>query len=129
MGVAFRESNQFDEAESHYHEALELADELSEREDIAIYTGNLAELALDREVWTEAEDLARQGLALSETLGRQELIGCACYILAKALARQGRGAEGIEHAQRAVAILFALRHPDLPEAEEALAECRKQTSG
>ncbi|HYN79755.1 MAG TPA: hypothetical protein VES73_18395 [Lamprocystis sp. (in: g-proteobacteria)] len=42
----------------------------------------------------------------------------------EALARQGRGAEGRCHAERAVALFTDLRSPDLAEAQAALAECR-----
>ena len=91
---------------------------------VAAFTGNLAELALNREDWPAAERLAREALALDEPVGRKELIAKDCHRLAKALARQGRGAEGRCHAERAVALLTELRSPDLAEAQATLAECR-----
>ncbi|WP_295456306.1 hypothetical protein [uncultured Thiodictyon sp.] len=54
------------------------------------------------------------------------MIASDCRRLAKALARQGRGAEGRCHAERAVAICTELRHPDLAGAVATLAECQAQ---
>ena len=77
-------------AERDYREALRIAKIIKDDEGIAIYTGNLAELALDREQWAEAESLAREALALAEKVGRQELIASDCHRLAKALLKQNR---------------------------------------
>ena len=101
-----------------------MARDLPDPEGVATYTGNLAELALDRGHWQEAETLAREALSLSEPLGRKELIAEDCHRLANALARQGRGPEGRCHAERAVAIYTELRHPDLAAAQATLDECR-----
>jgi tetratricopeptide (TPR) repeat protein len=60
-------------AERDYREALRIAKIIKNDEGIALYTGNLATLALDREQWAEAESLAREALALSEKVGRLEL--------------------------------------------------------
>ncbi len=100
-----------------------IARALPHPEGVATYTGNLAELALDRERWPEAEALAREALELAEDVGRKELIASDSCRLAQALARQGRGAEGRCHAERAVAIYSELRSPDLAEARAALDEC------
>jgi hypothetical protein len=86
--------------------------------------GNLAELALHRQHWPEAERLAREALDLDEPIGRKELIARDSQRLAKALARQGRGPEGRCHAERAVALFTELRSPDLAEAQATLAECQ-----
>ena len=75
-------------AERDYREALRIAKINKNNEHIAIYTGNLAVLALDREQWAEAESLAREALALAEKVGRQELIAGDCHRLAKALLKQ-----------------------------------------
>lgn len=117
---------QFDEVESSYREALVIASALADQEGLATYTGNLAEMALDREQWPEAEGLARQALELAEEVDRKELIANNCRQLAKALARQHRGGEGRSHAERAVAIYTDLRSPNLAEAQAALAECQPQ---
>jgi len=124
LAEALRGAAQYDEAEGLYREALAIARDLSDPEWVAIVTCSLAELALDREDWPAAERLAREALTLAEPLGRKELIASDCERLAKALARQGRGAEGHCHAERAVALFTELRSPDLAEAQATLAECR-----
>ncbi|WP_295447550.1 hypothetical protein, partial [uncultured Thiodictyon sp.] len=63
---------------------------------------------------------------MDEPVGRKALIASDCRRLAQALARQGRGAEGRWHAERAVALYTDLRSPDLAEAQATLAECRAQ---
>ncbi len=123
LASVLRSSGRPDDAESHYREALGIAKAVRDPEGVATYTGNLGELALDREQWPEAEFLAREALKLAENVGRKELIASDCWRLAKALARQGRGGEGRYHAERAVAIFTELRSPDLAEAQAALDEC------
>lgn len=123
LAVALHGSGQLDEAETYYREALAIAKAVRYSKGVAIGIGNLADLALDREQWTKAERLAREALSLDEKMGHKELIATNCWRLAKALARQGRGAEGRCHAERAVAILTELRSPDLAEAQAALKEC------
>jgi tetratricopeptide (TPR) repeat protein len=119
-------SGQLDEAEAHWHEILGIAQGLSYTEGLAAYTGGLARLALAREQWPDAERLARDALALAETLGRREFIADYSRLLAQALARQGRGIEGLPHAERAVAIFTKLHSHLLPEAQTTLNECRGQ---
>lgn len=114
----------YDEAEKNFNEALRIARKIKYDEGVVTYTGNLAALALDREDWLKAEKLAREALELDEKIGRQDLIGSDCRILAKALARQGKGAEALPYAKRAVEIFTKLRVPDrLEKAEKALKEC------
>lgn len=129
LAGALHLSGDLDAAESAYREALALARELSYAEGVAYMTGNLAELALDRERWAEAEGLAREALKLDEPVGRKQLIAEDCRRLAKALARQGRGGEGLGHAERAVALFSELRSPDLAKAQATLAECRAGVGG
>ncbi|MGX9728212.1 MAG: tetratricopeptide repeat protein [Candidatus Electronema sp. VV] len=114
----------FPAAERDYKEALQIAKKINDPEGVATYTGNLAELALAQEDWPQAEKLARQALALAEKIGRQELIGGFCHIIAQALAKQGKAAEGLNYARRAVDIFSYLRQQDdLEKAQAALREC------
>lgn len=115
-------SNNLDDAERDFREALRIAHAVNYREGVASYTGNLSALALAREAWPDAETFAREALLLAEKLGRIQLIADNCFRLAIALARQGRKAEALPHAQRAVDIYAALRHPDLEETRRILAE-------
>ncbi len=124
LGNALRLSDQRDEAEVHYREALALAQDIGYSGGVPISTCNLAELALDRGRWSEAELLSREALKLGEEIGRKELTARACWSLATALSRQGRRAEGLSFAERSVAIYTDLRSPDLHLAEQILAECR-----
>ncbi|MFZ1462806.1 MAG: tetratricopeptide repeat protein, partial [Anaerolineae bacterium] len=115
-------------AERDYNEALRIARKINNRYDVAIFTGNLALLALDREQWPEAERLAGEVLTLAEKLGLAELVAWDCHCLAQALLRQGRPAEALPFARRAVEIWTKLRHPDLWQARGVLAECEAVVS-
>jgi tetratricopeptide (TPR) repeat protein len=122
-----RVSKDYSAAERDYREALRIAKISKNNEHIAIYTGNLAALALDREQWAEAETLAREALALAEKVGRQEEIARESYRIAKALLRQNKALpEARALARRAVEIYTRLRqHDNLQEAQETLAEIEK----
>lgn len=111
-------------AEQHFREALRIAYAVDYAEGVATYTGNLVELALDREDWAEAEAQAREALALSQGVGRQELIARDDWCLAKAMIRQSlaRASEALPYAKEAVAIYTRLGSPDLKEAQAVLAE-------
>ncbi len=93
-------------------------------EGVATYIGNLAGLALDREDWSTAETLEREALPLAEKVGRQDLIASDNHRLAHALVRQGRAAEALPHARKAVEIYTRLGSPDLADAQATLAECK-----
>ncbi|HJQ32016.1 MAG TPA: DUF4062 domain-containing protein [Pyrinomonadaceae bacterium] len=112
-----------DAAERDYREALRISEATGNREGVAVRTGNLAALAIDRKDWARAEALAYDGLHLAENIGRKELIASNCHRIAVVLAQQGRKSEALPHARRAVEIFTALRHPELKMARRILAEC------
>lgn len=120
-------SGKLDAAERGYREALRTARAVGYSEGVAIITGNLAELALERQDWRGAETLGREALLLSEKLGRQELIAADCHRIAKALDREGKGNVALPYAQRAVEVLTRLGSPDLEEARRVLSECEEST--
>ena len=123
VGSILHTIGRHDEAEAHYQEALTIARRLGNAEGVATYTNYLADLAVTRGRPAEAEALARKALTLAEPLGRRTLIADCCTHLARALTAQGRGAEGRPYAERAVNIRAALRAPNLPGAQAALAAC------
>jgi tetratricopeptide (TPR) repeat protein len=124
LAGAERANKDYDSAELDYREALRIAKNNNNQEHTTIYTGNLAELALDREQWAEAESLAREALALAEKIGRQQLIAGDCHRLAIALLKQNRNLdEALSLSHRAVEIYTRLRQQDnLQSAQETLEE-------
>lgn len=135
LASAEKANNDYPAAERDYREALRIAKIIKDNERVAVITGNLAALALDRQQWAEAESIAREALALDEKVGRQELIANDCLRLAKALLKQNPvGAkhasplqEALTLSRRAVEIFTHLRNPEwLQAAQETLAEIEKK---
>jgi tetratricopeptide (TPR) repeat protein len=118
-----RLSGDLSAAECDYREAMRIFGMVGNNEGIAIVIGNLAALSLDHENWLDAEALAREALSLSVEIRRQDLIASHCRRLAIALVRQGKKAEALPHAERAVDILTRLRSRDLAAARKILGEC------
>lgn len=112
-----------DAAERDLREALEIARKIDFLEGVAHVVCDLANVALSRGDWPAAENLARESLPLAEKVGRKELIASGHRRLAKALVRQGRKPEALPHARRAVEIYTNLRHTELEDAHQLLAEC------
>jgi tetratricopeptide (TPR) repeat protein len=123
LAEAERLTGNYAAAARDYREALRIAQKIGAHSGVAVYTGNLAELALDQEEWPEAERLAREALALAEKLGRVDLVGFDYFLVAKALLRRGQPAEALPFARRAVEIMARLRDTDLDAAQAVLAEC------
>jgi tetratricopeptide (TPR) repeat protein len=117
-------SGDLDAAERNYAEALQIAQANHDNVGIAIFTSNLAEVALDRQDWPRAEVMAREALRLSGEVGRLELIAETCKWLATALERQGKQSEAFPYADRAVKIYTRLRSPLLAKALETYANCQ-----
>jgi tetratricopeptide (TPR) repeat protein len=134
LASAEKGNEDYSAAERDYREALRIDKINKDDEGMAVDTGNLAKLALDREQWAEAESLAREALALAEKVGRQELIAGDCHCLAKALLKQNVGQianlttlqEALTLSRRAVEIFTHLRHPQLQSAQKTLEEIEEK---
>ena len=57
------------------------------------------------------------------------MVASNCQRIAKAMAEQQKGAEGLPYARRAVEIYKGLSSPDLEAAQATLRECEEQTAG
>lgn len=131
VAVAERANRDYSAAERDYREALRISKKNNNQEHIATRLGNLAELALDREQWAEAESLAREALSLAEKIGRQQLIAGDCQRISKALLKQNRDLdEALSLCRRAIEIFARLRmSDDLQSAQETLAEIERARGG
>jgi nucleoside phosphorylase/tetratricopeptide (TPR) repeat protein len=128
LGNAEADSGDRASAERDFREALRIAKNLTYRGSIATCTGNLAQLALDRGDWSEAEALAFEALTLAEGIERIELIGENCHQLASALVQQGHPKKALPYALRAVDVFTKLRVPsDLERAQATLKRCQEDT--
>jgi tetratricopeptide (TPR) repeat protein len=121
LADAERRSGDYEAAEKHYHESINIAKAINHKEGIASCTGNMADLALDREEWTKAEILARDAINL--TVGKQEALALNYSRLAQALAKQRKEEEGLPYAKLAVEIYARLGSPDLVTAHNIFMEC------
>ncbi|HJR09164.1 MAG TPA: tetratricopeptide repeat protein [Pyrinomonadaceae bacterium] len=121
-------SGDYASAERDYREALRIAKKINDQEGIASYTCNSTRIAIARQDWPAAEELARESLAISEALGRLELIGINCDILAEALLRQNKPQEALPYARRAIDIFTVLRQPArVKSAQATLQECESMS--
>lgn len=120
-----------DAAERDYREALRINLAVGNQVGVSVATGNLAELALNRKRWTDAEVLSREALLLAENIGHQ-YNAAHCRRLAMALLGQDKPCEALPYAQRAVELFTRLSLPELIEARavlaEASADCEKMST-
>src|SRR6201988_3598264 len=123
LGDVERLAGDFEAAERDYNEALRIAKKINDPEGIGIFTGNLAGLAVDCEDWLKAEPLALEALRLAESVGNWRVIASACHHLSLALLGQGKKAEAIPYARRALSIYTRLGSPDAANAKEAVIAC------
>jgi len=126
IGEVQRLMKNYQIAKGHFEEALQIARNAASVEGIAACLGNLAKLALDQGLSTEAERLALEALPSATQLGRQDLIAEDCYCYARALDQQNllKQPEALAYCRRAVDILKKLRLPDLADAEALLRKCQ-----
>ena len=125
LAVAERLNGDFDSAQRHFCEALEIAQAAKYYEVVATCTVNLAALALDKEDWAKAEILARDGLRLIKKIGREEVIALACLRLAMALLAQGKRTNALRYAKRSVKNFTRLGSRYLNDALGTLAACER----
>jgi tetratricopeptide (TPR) repeat protein len=116
------------EAQTNLMEALRIAENINNFEDISIYKGSLADLALAQTDWVKAEELARGALELAEQIGQQEELARNNYRLAQSLLQQGFPSQASSYARTSVGIYTKLRHKYLLEAQELLLRCKERIS-
>jgi len=125
LATAKGESGDLDGAERDYRDALRIARAVDYREGVSYITYNLAGLMFQREDWAAGELLIREVLPLAESVGRLDLIAAQCQGLAAALVGQGKKAEALPYAQRAVDLFSRLGLPELSEARWILDKCER----
>ncbi len=110
-------------AENGYRRALEIARKIANDELIAASVRGLADVSIQLQDWPRVVTLAQEALVFSEKLLAADKIAGNLHRLAHALAQQGKTAEALPHARRAVEIYTRLGLPNLAEAQATLAEC------
>lgn len=116
-------SGDSDVAERDLRDALRISKAIGDDQVIAGCMTRLARVVLHKTDCFAAESLAREALTASEELGRKEFIADNCHVLAKCLVAQGKIAEALPYARKAVEIYEPLDSPKLPNARETLREC------
>ncbi len=110
-------------AEQHYQEGFQLAKQKNYLKSLAVIACNLAQLAVRQGKWGEAETRALEAFKQLEAFQSQDLTARNSLTLARALAQQGRSAEGLPYAARAVEIYTRIRSSEVEEAQTLLKEC------
>lgn len=121
-----RQLGELELAEQHFNEALVIDKNNQDAEGTAAVLGRMAELALMKQDWITAQQLAEEALTRSEQLHRLDYIGANCQRLASALAQQQQQSVGLMLAQRAVNIFTELQMTtDLQQAQAVLTLCQQ----
>ena len=125
LAISQKASGELVAAKASYNEGLRISQKINDSEGIGIFSGNLADLALQQQDWPTAAKLAAQALQLAGDIGRQELIAWNHSTLAEAMLAQQQPATALPHAQQAVAIYARLTSPSLAYAQATLAKCQQ----
>jgi CHAT domain-containing protein/Tfp pilus assembly protein PilF len=96
-------------AEADYRRALELAESGGDRPEAIQDLFYLGRLLLDREDWTEAEEVFERALAVSEESGSHEGLWSALAGLGRVAAARGDLPLAIDHFERAMAEIEGVR--------------------
>lgn len=124
LSITLRLAGDLTTSDKYLREALRVATAARYDVGIAIFTGNLANRAIEDADWPTAASLAREALLLVEKIGRQELIAVDCLRLAIALVRQKKKSDALPYAQRAMEIETRLGVASrINTAREVLEEC------
>jgi ATP/maltotriose-dependent transcriptional regulator MalT len=123
VGATARRLGHYETAQLNYYEALDIARATNFSECVAMITGELALLAIERSDWKSASSFSREALDLAEDLGRQDIIAVNQERLATALVHQGQVVAALQYARHAVATLSRLGSERVEQARKTLALC------
>jgi len=122
LANAESQAGNYEAAELDYKESLRIAKKLGDQEMITVSTGNLADLALDRQLWSKAAVFAHKALTQAEVIARKEIIAYYSVVLGSALINQNKPKDAIPYIHRAIEIFSKIRDGNLAWAQEVLAE-------
>jgi class 3 adenylate cyclase/tetratricopeptide (TPR) repeat protein len=117
------------EGEGHLREANEAAQAVEAETGNTNNASEDAAFALANGDWSDAEAKARDALRRAEGINRLDLVADNCLRIAQAMLKQGRGAEALPHAKRAVEFYIRSGSADLEIARSVLWECEEGLGG